>query len=89
MLYRSARTALVVRNGSYGCVLLLKRRQGEPPAKPDLMQSVHILADLPATERPKVSVMTGAALKKIIDQKRLEKGADFSLCDVVVPAKAQ
>lgn len=72
-----------------GMDVLLKLQQGEPPVKPDLMQSVRILADLPATERPKISIMTGPALKKIIDQVRRKKGADFSLCDVVVPAKAE
>lgn len=72
-----------------GMDVLLKLQQGEPPAKPDLMLSARILADLPAAERPQISVMTGAALKKIIEQIRRKKGADFSVCDVVAPAKVK
>lgn len=72
-----------------GMDVLLALQQGEPPAKPDLMQSVRLLADLPAFERPKVSVMTGQALSAFIDKIRQQKKADFSVCDVVVPVKAE
>jgi peptidylprolyl isomerase len=72
-----------------GMDILLALKQGEPPADPDLMHSVWLLADLPAAERPKVSVMSGAALMALIEKVRREKAADFSLCDVVVPAKLE
>ena len=70
-----------------GMNVLLALKQGEPPASADLMQSVRVLADLPGAERPKVSVMTGAALRAFINKVRREKAADFSVCDVVVPVK--
>jgi len=60
---------------------------GEPPANPDFMRSVRLLSDLPATERPKVSVMAGKGLSALIEKVRRKKGADFSICDISVPAK--
>ena len=72
-----------------GMDVLLALNHGEPPARPDLMNSVRVLADLPAAERPKVSVPAGAALTALIDNVRHEKGADFSVCDIVVPAKLE
>jgi peptidylprolyl isomerase len=72
-----------------GMDVLLALKQGEPPASPDIMQSVRLLADLPAAERPTVSVMTGNALSAFIDKVRHEKAADFSVCDVVVPVRIE
>jgi peptidylprolyl isomerase len=51
------------------------------------MQSVRILADIPANERPQVKVASEQTMQKIIAKVRQEKGADFSVCDVVIPAK--
>jgi peptidylprolyl isomerase len=62
---------------------------GEPPAIPDVMTSVRVLADMPAAQRPKVSVMAGPALSSLIARTRLDRGADFSICDVVVPARVE
>lgn len=62
---------------------------GEPPASPDSMKSVSILADVPAALRPKVSVMTGPSFNAIIEKTRQQRGADFSVCDVEVPAKVE
>ena len=70
-----------------GMNVLLALKQGEPPANPDIMQSVRVLADLPVAGRPKVSIMTGAPLSAFIGKVRREKAADFSVCDVVVPVK--
>ncbi len=72
-----------------GMDVLLALKHGEPPANPDLMHSARLLADLPAAERPKVSVMSGAALAKLIDKARHEKAADFTVCDIVIPAKLE
>ena len=72
-----------------GMDVLLALKQGEPPANPDFMQSVRMLADLPAAERPKVSLMTGTALNAFIDKVRHEKAADFSVCDVTVPVRIE
>ena len=60
---------------------------GEPPASTDFMRTVRLLSELPATERPKVSVMAGKALSTLIEKVRRKKGADFSICDISVPAK--
>lgn len=72
-----------------GMDVLLALEQGEPPANPDIMQSVRVLADLPQAVRPQVSILTGAALSALIDQVRHEKAADFSVCDVMVPVKIE
>ncbi|MBI3713400.1 MAG: peptidylprolyl isomerase [Burkholderiales bacterium] len=72
-----------------GFDVLLKLAHGEPPAQPDLMQSVQILADIPAEKRPKVSVASTAKMQELIDKARQEKGADFSVCDVPLPAKVE
>jgi peptidylprolyl isomerase len=72
-----------------GMAVLQALKQGEPPANPDIMQSVRLLADLPQAERPKVSIMTGTALSALINKIRREKAADFSVCDVIVPVKVE
>ncbi len=48
-----------------------------------------MLADLPEAQRPKVSVMDvrGAAFAKLLAQVRQQRGADFSICDVVLPTR--
>jgi peptidylprolyl isomerase len=53
------------------------------------MKTVRILADIPIMERPKVHVMAGSALNDLITKIRLQKGADFSICDVVIPARIE
>lgn len=70
-----------------GMAVLKALKLGEPPANPDVMRKVSLLSDLPAKERPKVSVMTGKALSTLIDKVRRKKGADFSVCDIAVPAR--
>lgn len=60
---------------------------GEPPAQPDVMRTVRVLADLPPAGRPRVDILSGPALQTLIDQARRDKGADFSICDVVVPVR--
>lgn len=72
-----------------GMDILKKIKVGEPPAQPDSMKSVRVLVDIPAAERPKISVMTGAALSVEIDKVRQQKGADFSVCDVLIPTKVE
>jgi peptidylprolyl isomerase len=72
-----------------GMDVLAALKVGEPPANPDIMQSVRVLADLPAAERRKVSILTGPALGALIDKVRREKSADFSICDVAVPVKVE
>ncbi|QUD86411.1 peptidylprolyl isomerase [Phenylobacterium montanum] len=64
---------------------------GEPPAHPDRMIKVRVMADLPATERPKLEVMNprSAAFAALIRKVRAAKGADFSICDIDVPSRSQ
>jgi peptidylprolyl isomerase len=63
---------------------------GEPPAHPDRMLKVSVMADLPASERPSVEVMDtrSAAFKARVAALRAARGADFSVCDVEVPSRA-
>lgn len=70
-----------------GMDVLKALKLGEPPANPDVMRTVRLLSDLPGTERPKVSVMAGKALSTLIDKVRRTKGADFTVCDISIPAK--
>ncbi len=61
--------------------------QGEPPANPGKIRTVRILADMP--DAPKVEIMDthGQAFGKIVAKARKARGADFSVCDVEVPAR--
>ncbi|MEO6228390.1 MAG: peptidylprolyl isomerase [Thermomonas sp.] len=72
-----------------GMDVLLALNQGEPPANPDIMQTVRLLADMPPIERPKVSILTGTSFSAFIDKIRDEKAADFSVCDVMAPVKIE
>jgi peptidylprolyl isomerase len=63
---------------------------GEPPAHPDRMLKVQVMADLPTVDRPKLEVMdeNGPAMRVLIDKARAAKGADFSVCDIEAPVRA-
>jgi peptidylprolyl isomerase len=62
---------------------------GVPPPRPDRMLKVRILADLPPTEREKVFVLDerGAAFATALARARAARGADFSPCDLDLPAR--
>lgn len=62
---------------------------GEPPADPDRMLKVRVAADLPAAERPRVSILSdrSPAFRTLVRQVRSAKGADFSICDVELPVR--
>lgn len=67
-------------------------KTGEPVADPrDRMERVRLLADLPPEQRPKVRVVdpNGAWFKAELARVRAEKGADFSACDVNIPAEVK
>ncbi|MBC3881233.1 peptidylprolyl isomerase [Undibacterium sp. LX40W] len=70
-----------------GLDVLLSIQHGEPPASPDMMKQARILSDIPEKERPQVLVASDATMRQLIDQTRQKKGADFSVCDVEIPAK--
>jgi len=69
---------------------LLALNVGEPPAEPDAMTKVRVLADLPEDTRPKIEIMNteGPAFAALVKAKRAEKGADFSVCDIAVPVRS-
>ncbi len=62
---------------------------GEPVENPDIMVRARILADIPATEAPKVMVMDtrSMAFRNLVDKMRKDRGADFSVCDIDIPAR--
>lgn len=64
-------------------------KTGEPvPAPQDQMQKVRLLSDIPESERPKVRLIDPKGPWFAAETKRLRalKGADFSVCDVDLPA---
>ncbi|MCR6658330.1 MAG: peptidylprolyl isomerase [Asticcacaulis sp.] len=60
---------------------------GEPPAHPDSMIHVRVLADMARAPRIEILKTDSAAFKSLSDQVRAAKGADFSICDLTVPAR--
>ena len=93
-LMRAAYPTLDAKYTAWGRVLVGQEvvdgiQTGEPPPDPDKMLQVRVLADLPEAQRPKVSVMDvrGAAFAKLLAQVRQQRGADFSICDVVLPTR--
>jgi peptidylprolyl isomerase len=58
-------------------------------ATPDRMTRVRIAADIPEAERPTVQVLsTGSPrFRALVDEARTARGADFSVCDVTLPAQ--
>jgi peptidylprolyl isomerase len=64
---------------------------GVPPKDPDRMLKVRVLADLPTADRPVVEVLNpkGAAFAALIARVRAERGADFSPCEIEVPARIE
>jgi peptidylprolyl isomerase len=58
-------------------------------ADPDKMTRVRIAADLPETERPIVQMLDTASPRfaALVAQTRAAKGADFSVCDIILPAQ--
>jgi peptidylprolyl isomerase len=64
-------------------------KTGEPvPAPQDLMRKVRLLSDIPPAERPQVRVVDTASpwFKAEVAAKRAARGADFSVCDIDLPA---
>jgi peptidylprolyl isomerase len=94
-LMRGANTALDEKYAVWGRVIsgldvVRAIKTGEPPPPPaDTMITVRVLADIPAAERPAVSVIDtrGAWFKAQVDRMRAEKVVDFSLCDLDLPSR--
>ena len=92
-LMRSAYPTLEQRYTAWGRVVVgldvvRAIKTGEPPPDPDRMQTVRVLADLPEGQRPKVYVMDvkGPAFARLLAGVRAARGADFSVCDIELPA---
>ncbi len=62
---------------------------GEPPAHPDRMIRVQVMADMPPADRPKLWVIDprSAVFKQQVAEARKLHGADFSVCDVDVATR--
>ena len=60
---------------------------GEPPEHPDSMIHVQVLADMQKAPRIEILNTQSAAFTALAAQKRQEMGADFSICDITVPAR--
>ncbi len=62
---------------------------GAVTAEPDRMTRVRIASDLPEAERPAVQVLDpmSAGFRALAERTRAARGADFSICDVMLPAQ--
>lgn len=62
---------------------------GSPPPSPDRMLSVRVMADLSESERVALYVLRtdSADFQELVDDTRRKRGADFSICDVQIPAR--
>jgi len=58
-------------------------------AEPDRMTRVRIAADIPEAERPSVQVLAtdSPRFRALVEATRSARGADFSVCDVVLPVQ--
>jgi peptidylprolyl isomerase len=94
-LMRAANPALDQKYAVWGRVIsgldvVRAIKTGEPPPPPaDTMTTVRVLADIPAAERPAVSVIDtqGPWFKAMVDRVRTEKVVDFSICDLDLPVR--
>ncbi len=94
-LMRDAYTSLNHKYTVWGRVLVglevvRSVKTGEPVEAPqDQMLTMRLASDLPEKDRPKVVVLDtrSAWFKGFLDREKASKGADFSVCDVAIPAK--
>jgi len=95
-LMRQANTMLDDRYTPWGRVLVgldvvRAIAPGEPPQNPDSMTKVQIAADMPEADRPDVWRVdpTSAAFRAAMTAAVSARGADFTPCDVEVPAEVR
>ena len=93
-IMRQPNTALDKRYTIFGRVVwgqnaVMQIAVGNPPPSPDRMVAVRIAADLPETERAPLFVLRtdGPQFRDLIEETRRERRADFSVCDVEIPAR--
>ncbi len=73
----------------WGQDAVMKFANGAPAPNPDRMLGVRIVADMPETERVPLYVLRTDSpdFRKLVEDTRRERGADFSICDVQIPAR--
>lgn len=73
----------------WGMPAVMQLAVGNPPQNPDRMLAVRVAADLPESERAPIYVLRtdGPDFRELIADTRRERGADFSVCDVEIPAR--
>ncbi len=93
-IMRAPNTALDKRYTIFGRVVwgmdaVMDLAVGSPPPTPDRMLAVRIAADVPPEERAPIYVLRtdGPEFRELIDETRRERRADFSVCDVRIPAR--
>jgi peptidylprolyl isomerase len=93
-IMRQPNTALDKRYTIFGRVVwgqeaVMQIAVGNPPPTPDRMVAVRIAADLPEAERAPIFVLRtdGPQFRDLIDETRRQRRADFSVCDVEIPAR--
>ncbi len=60
---------------------------GEPPSNPDKMLQVRVASDLDSPPRVEIMDTHGPGLKALVHKMRRAKGADFTICDIEIPAR--
>jgi peptidylprolyl isomerase len=96
-LMRATRAALDRRYAAFGRVIqgqdtVNAIKTGEPVADPqDRMTRVRLLSDIPPAERPKVRIIDPASawFKAALAHQVAAKKAEFSACDVDIPAEVK
>jgi len=93
-IMRAPNTALDKRYTIFGRVVwgmdaVMDIAVGNPPPNPDRMLAVRVAADLPPSERAPIFVLRtdGPDFRGLIDETRRDRRADFSVCDVRIPAR--
>jgi peptidylprolyl isomerase len=93
-IMRQPNTALDKRYTIFGRVVwgmdaVMNLALGDPPPTPDRMLAVRIAADVPPNERAPIFVLRtdGPQFRELIDDTRRDRRADFSVCDVEIPAR--
>jgi peptidylprolyl isomerase len=93
-IMRAPNTALDKRYSIFGRVVwgfdaVMHLALGNPPPNPDRMLAVRVAADVPDAERAPIYVLRtdGPQFRNLIDETRRERRADFSVCDVQIPAR--
>ncbi len=73
----------------WGMEAVMQISVGDPPPNPDRMLSVRIALDAPESERAPIYVLRtdGPQFRDLIEDTRRQRRADFSVCDVQIPAR--